>query len=410
LGTAGAAFLGGVGATDLNPDTKGGGGGGSGYFGGGGGSAYDGSGFGVGSVGGGGSGFLLCTNCPNLSGSLLGADQLDGTPANPNDPLLSNYPGTGKGNMGNNGGNGLVQICYTSVPCSPTTATIIETACSNYTAPWGATYNQTGTYSDTIVNRNGCDSIIQLNLTITGLPSVTAESDSASCGLPNGIATAAATGGSGNYSYNWSNGATGNSVTGLEAGSYSVIVTDQNGCTANAQVSVASTSASGVSLLANDTFLEYGDSVTLQVLGANTYLWAPPDGLSCTNCPSVIASPLASTIYQVTGVDSSGCGYLLNVKIEVEIELNEIFVPDAFSPNSDGINDKVFVRGSIKEFSFSVFNRWGEVVFRTQNQSQGWDGSYRSKELDAGVFVYYLSGTDATGNSFNKKGNITLVK
>jgi gliding motility-associated-like protein len=98
------------------------------------------------------------------------------------------------------------------------------------------------------------------------------------------------------------------------------------------------------------------------------------------------------------------------VKIEVEIELNEIFVPDAFSPNSDGINDKVFVRGSIKEFSFSVFNRWGEVVFRTQNQSQGWDGSYRSKELDAGVFVYYLSGTDATGNSFNKKGNITLVK
>jgi gliding motility-associated-like protein len=303
-----------------------------------------------------------------------------------------------------------VQICYTSVPCSPTTATIIETACSNYTAPWGATYNQTGTYSDTIVNSNGCDSIIQLSLTITGLPSVTAESDSASCGLPNGIATAAATGGSGNYSYNWSNGATGNSVTGLEAGSYSVIVTDQNGCTANAQVIVASTSASGVSLLANDTFLEYGDSVTLQVLGANTYLWAPPDGLSCTNCPSVIASPLASTVYQVTGVDSSGCGYLLNVKIEVEIELNEIFVPDAFSPNSDGINDKVFVRGSIKEFSFSVFNRWGEVVFRTQNQSTGWDGSFRGKELDAGVFVYYISGTDAAGNEFNKKGNITLVK
>ncbi|MFN5629886.1 MAG: gliding motility-associated C-terminal domain-containing protein, partial [Bacteroidota bacterium] len=101
---------------------------------------------------------------------------------------------------------------------------------------------------------------------------------------------------------------------------------------------------------------------------------------------------------------------LLNVKIEVEIDVNEIFVPDAFSPNSDGINDKVFVRGSIREFSFSVFNRWGEQVFRTQNQSQGWDGSYRGKELDTGVFVYYLTGTDAAGKSFNKKGNITLVK
>jgi gliding motility-associated-like protein len=414
LGTAGSAFQGGIGATDLNPDNqrKGGGGGGSGYYGGGGGSAYDSFGFGVGSAGGGGSGFLLCTNCPNLSGSLLGPNplQFDGTPANPSDPLLGSYPETGKGNMGNNGGNGLVQICYTSVPCSPTTAAIIETACSNYTAPWGATYNQTGTYSDTIVNSNGCDSIIQLNLTITGLPIVTAESDSASCGLPNGSATAAATGGSGNYSYTWSNGATGSFVIGLAAGSYSVIATDQNGCTSSTQVSVSSTSASGVSLIANDTFLEYGDSVTLEVLGANTYLWAPPDGLSCTNCPSVIASPLASTVYQVTGVDSSGCGYLLNVKLEVDIELNEIFVPDAFSPNSDGINDKVFVRGSIKEFSFSVFNRWGEVVFRTQNQSTGWDGTFRGKELEVGVFVYYLSGTDAAGNAFNKKGNISLVK
>jgi hypothetical protein len=50
------------------------------------------------------------------------------------------------------------------------------------------------------------------------------------------------------------------------------------------------------------------------------------------------------------------------------------------------------------------------MVFRTQNQSQGWDGYFRGKELDAGVFVYYLSGTDAVGNEFNKKGNITLVK
>jgi gliding motility-associated-like protein len=292
----------------------------------------------------------------------------------------------------------------------PLQSFITATTCSNYTAPWGAVYTQSGLYSDTVAASNGCDSIINLTLNITGFPTVNASSVSGTCGQPNGTVTAISTGGSGNYSYTWSNGATGSFISGLISGSYSVVATDQNGCTASAQVAVSSTSASGVSLIANDTLLEYGDSVTLQVLGANTYLWAPPDGLSCTNCPSVIASPLASTIYQVTGVDSSGCGYLLNVKIEVEIELNEIFVPDAFSPNSDGINDKVFVRGSIKEFSFSVFNRWGEVVFRTQNQSQGWDGSYRSKELDAGVFVYYLSGTDATGNSFNKKGNITLVK
>jgi gliding motility-associated-like protein len=276
----------------------------------------------------------------------------------------------------------------------------------------GSTYTTAGTYSKLFPNGSvtGCDSTAILNLSIASPPSITASSIPGNCGLPNATATATATGGSGGYVFSWSNGSTGNSVTGLAPGNYLVIATDQNGCTDSTQVSVSSTSASGVSLIANDTLLVYGDSVTLQVLGANTYLWAPPDGLSCTNCPSVIASPLSSTVYQVTGVDSSGCGYLLNVKIEVEIELNEIFVPDAFSPNSDGINDKVFVRGSIREFSFSVFNRWGELVFRTQNQSQGWDGSYKGKELDTGVFVYYLTGTDAAGKSFNKKGNITLVK
>ena len=291
------------------------------------------------------------------------------------------------------------------------TSSTSAVTCSSYN--WnGSTYTTAGTYTKLFTNGSvtGCDSTAILNLSIASPPLITATSTAGNCGLPNGTATAASTGGSGSYVFSWSNGATGNSVTGLAPGNYLVIATDQNGCTDSTQVSISSTSASGVTLIANDTLLLNGDSVTLEVLGANTYLWAPPEGLSCTNCPSVIASPLASTIYQVTGVDSSGCGYLLNVKLEVEIEFNEIFVPDVFSPNSDGINDKVFVRGSIKEFSFSVFNRWGEMVFRTQNQSQGWDGYFRGKELDAGVFVYYLSGTDAAGNEFNKKGNITLVK
>jgi gliding motility-associated-like protein len=339
LGTAGAALQGGNGATDLNPNTKGGGGGGSGYYGGGGGSAYDGSGFGVGSVGGGGRGFLLCTNCPNLSGSLIGADQLDGTPANPNDPLLTVYPGTGTGNLANNGGNGLVQICwYTdSIACQTINVSLNQVSCGPYTSLAGNTYTQSGIFTEPFLASNGCDSIVTINLTINSIPNVT--------------------------------------------------------------------------LSPTNTTILLGDSVQLQAFGANNYIWSPSIGLSCTNCPSVIASPLTSTTYQVIGTDSnSGCTNISKVKIDVEVELNEIFVPEAFSPNNDGNNDKLFVRGSIKEFTFSVFNRWGEIVFRTQNQSTGWDGSFRGKDLDAGVFVYYLSGVDAAGNTINKKGNITLVK
>jgi gliding motility-associated-like protein len=273
------------------------------------------------------------------------------------------------------------------------------------------TVTQPGTYSATATGLCSLQAISdQITVFFTSPPSLSATSVPGNCGLPNATATVAVTGGSGSYSYSWSNGATGNVVTGLAAGNYTVVATDQDGCTTSTQVAVSSTPASGVSLIANDTLLESGDSVNLQVLGANSYVWSPASGLSCSNCPSVNASPLQSTTYQVTGNDSSGCSYLLKVRLDVEIKLNEIFVPDAFSPNNDGNNDKLYVRGSIKDFTFSVFNRWGEVVFRTQNQSSGWDGLFRGQELGAGVFVYYLSGVDAAGNTINKKGNITLVK
>jgi PKD repeat protein len=163
-GQAGTSLAGGDGANDLADGNTGGGGGGDGYFGGGGGGSHDGC-SGVGSTGGGGSGYL-CTICPGLSGNTLTGDFF-GVPANLTDALLSSYPGTAKGVNNANGGNGLIQICYTSAACSQTTATIVANACSSYIAPWGAIYNQTGTYLDTIINSNGCDSIIQLNLTIT---------------------------------------------------------------------------------------------------------------------------------------------------------------------------------------------------------------------------------------------------
>jgi gliding motility-associated-like protein len=413
LGTAGSAFQGGDGAIDLNPDTKGGGGGGSGYYGGGGGSAYDGSGFGAGSAGGGGSGFLLCNNCPNLSGSLVGANQFDGTPANPNDPLLSSYPGTGKGNMANNGGNGLIQICYTSATCSPTTAAILANACTNYTAPWGALFNQTGTYFDTIVNSNGCDSIIQLNLTITGLPALTISSGSGTCGQPNGTATASATGGAGNYAYTWSNGAIGSFITGLSSGSYSVIATDQNGCSTASQVIVGTTPASGVILTASDTIIGLNESATLEIVGGDTYNWSPALGLNCIDCPSVIASPQISTTYTVTGTDSVGCPYLRVVNVVVDIICGELFVPNIFSPNGIGNpeNEKLCVYSNcIKSMNLGIYNRWGELIFSTDNQNDCWDGTHKGVPVMTGVYAYRLFVEQLDGEKIEKTGTITLSK
>ena len=90
---------------------------------------------------------------------------------------------------------------------------------------------------------------------------------------------------------------------------------------------------------------------------------------------------------------------------------NNIFIPDAFSPNGDGNNDKLFVRGNnIQELYFAVYDRWGENVFETTDKNNGWDGTYKGNQLSGAVFVYYCKGKYTDGLEFKQKGDVTLVR
>ena len=89
----------------------------------------------------------------------------------------------------------------------------------------------------------------------------------------------------------------------------------------------------------------------------------------------------------------------------------DIFVPDAFTPNGDGNNDKLFVRGrNISSMELKVFDRWGEVVFTTENQELGWDGSYKGKPVDPAVYVYWLTVRCVDRQEYFHKGNVTLIR
>lgn len=89
---------------------------------------------------------------------------------------------------------------------------------------------------------------------------------------------------------------------------------------------------------------------------------------------------------------------------------SEVGVPTAFSPNNDGINDVLFVLGSISNLEFVVYNRWGQAVFQTNDRSIGWDGTFNGQPLNPGVFAYRLSGKLPNGETIQRKGNITLVR
>lgn len=85
-------------------------------------------------------------------------------------------------------------------------------------------------------------------------------------------------------------------------------------------------------------------------------------------------------------------------------------MPNVFSPNSDGINDVVYVHGKDIFIDWIIFDRWGEEIFESKDISPGWDGTFKGKKMPSDVYVYRLIVTWADGAETRKKGNISLVR
>jgi len=161
-----------------------------------------------------------------------------------------------------------------------------------------------------------------------------------------------------------------------------------------------------------DVTIGYGQTTQIYATGGGTYLWTPPTGLSCVNCSSPIASPVSSTIYCVT-VTTNQCvdTACITVYVDNDYDCGNVFVPNAFSPNDDDKNNTLCVLGGCyTSFEFSIYDRWGELVFRSYDSSECWDGTFRNKPMNSGVYVYILNATLSNGNEVNLKGNTSLIR
>jgi len=158
-----------------------------------------------------------------------------------------------------------------------------------------------------------------------------------------------------------------------------------------------------------DTTINSGVQITLHGSGGPSYSWSPSATLNNPNIANPLATPYNTTTYTLTVTDSLGCSSIDAVIISVNP--GALFVPNIFSPNGDGENDILYVYGSsIKVMKFSVFNRWGEKVFESNLRTNGWDGNYKGKPCDAGVFVYHLEVTYLDNTEAKLSGNVTLVR
>jgi gliding motility-associated-like protein len=164
------------------------------------------------------------------------------------------------------------------------------------------------------------------------------------------------------------------------------------------------------------TTIELGTSTTLNATyssGALYYSWIPSVGMECPSCSVIEVSPQQNTVYVVKATNGFGCYDYDTILVRVEKICGDVFVPTAFSPNGDNINDHALVKNNncIRSLVFSIFDRWGEKVFYTEDpKSIGWDGTYKGKAMDAGVFVFYVDAVLSDNTTVSQKGNITLVR
>ncbi len=145
---------------------------------------------------------------------------------------------------------------------------------------------------------------------------------------------------------------------------------------------------------------------------ADNYIWDFGDGQGSTEeNPSHVYGADGDYKLCLTAENIGECNDSICKNVQVVPVIN-LGVPNAFTPNDDGLNDMLYIEGrnGITSLEFKVFNRWGELVFETTDPQVGWDGIYKGKEQEMEVYVYYLNATLVSTRTIERKGNITLIR
>ena len=301
-----------------------------------------------------------------------------------------------------------------SVPTLPNTST------NGITGVWNpAVVNDqnSGTYTFT---PNGVQCVLQATFTVTVNPIVTPTFNLGSLSICIGASTPALPGVSQNgISGSWSPSV----IDNQNSGSYTF--TPSSGQCANpVTLNIAVNEIPAVVVRA-DTTLSDGDLMPATFFTGTpagiTYRWVNSNStiglaeLGTGNVPSFIAvnkgnAPIIATI-TVTPVNGGCEGTARIYKITVKPRNKDIFVPNVFSPNGDGKNDKLFAYGNyVDKLEMRIFNQWGEQIIFINSLSQGWDGTHRGKPQPVGVYVYVLKVTMTDGRIIQMKGSITLLR
>jgi len=164
-----------------------------------------------------------------------------------------------------------------------------------------------------------------------------------------------------------------------------------------------------------DTAIIVGQPLQLNASGGVSYAWSPVTGLNdplIENPVAIHDGTIDSIRYTVRVRDEAGCLDSASLVVRIFKVTPQVFVPSAFTPNGDGLNDfaRPIAVGIERIEYFRIYNRWGQLVFTTTVNEQGWDGTLDGKKQDSGTFVWLVSAIDYLGKPVFQKGTITLIR
>lgn len=195
------------------------------------------------------------------------------------------------------------------------------------------------------------------------------------------------------------------SVWPLEDINYLIAITDTNNCKAEIRAHINVRGNLDVDA-GNDIDIKYGESALLDGKAPGSFFWqynVYPDNVLR---PEV--SPQQTTTYYLTGKSGQGCVVTDSVTVYVTFAQ----MPNAFSPNGDDLNDVFKLMPDNTHFkllNFSIYDRWGNRVFYTEDVNEGWDGTYKNKAADMGVYYYYVAYAIGAKN-YTLKGDVSLIR
>lgn len=301
-----------------------------------------------------------------------------------------------------------------------------------YTYSWSSGQTSTSisnlspiNYAVSITDAVGCELVNDYTLTSPDSLVVDVAFNNASCdGLSTGfVQVEQSSGGVGNYTYSFNGEAfsTNTLFENLSPGIYTVEMTDENGCSTQVAGSLTAPQIPVVDLGENYT-VELGDNFignpAINNIVIQNLQWTAADSLTCNNCLNPESLPINSSYYFLEVISEDGCSGADSVFVEV-IKVRKVYLPNAFSPNSDGENDYFTVFGDIPNVQLVeellVFDRWGGLVFESKGFEPnvgklGWDGTAKGEALPTGVYTYMLKIRFLDEEVLQYEGSVSLVR